>query len=203
MLHRLPNLQVVDFMNNRYGNPPMTNNLATTFTSDQVSLRNLIAQLSGLLGNPAEPAEQRVRRAGTLLRNYPMQQGEASEPRDAQPSGPALLAWQIKRLMAYIESHIESPISIQELAGIAGLSPSHFCRAFRKSLNESPHCFVMQQRIARSQALMSTTKAPLSHIAIDCGFADQAHFSRVHRKLVGMAPGIWRRMRPAEELAAA
>jgi len=200
---RLPNLQVVDFMSNRYGNPPMTNNLATTSTSDQVSLRNLIAQLSGLLGNPAEPAEQRVRQADALLRNYPTQRGEASEPRDAQPGGPALLAWQIKRLMAYIESHIESPISIQELAGIAGLSPSHFCRAFRKSLNDSPHCFVMQRRIARSQALMSTTRAPLSHIAIDCGFADQAHFSRVHRKLVGMAPGIWRRMRPADELAAA
>jgi AraC family transcriptional regulator len=203
LLQRLPNLQVVDFMSNRYGNPPMTNNLATTATSDQVSLRNLLAQLSGLLGNCAEPAEQRVQRADALLRNFPMQQGEAFESRDARPSGPALLAWQIKRLVAYIESHIESPISIQELASIAGLSPSHFCRAFRRSLKESPHCFVMQRRIARSQALMSTTRAPLSHIAIDCGFADQAHFSRVHRKLVGMAPGIWRRMRPVDELAAA
>jgi AraC family transcriptional regulator len=203
LLQRLPNLQVVDFMSNRYGNPPMTNNLATTSTSDQVSLGNLIAQLSGLLGNCAEPAEQRVRRADALLRNYPMQQVEASELRHTPPSGPALLAWQIKQLMVYIESHIEFPISIQELASIARLSPSHFCRAFRNSLNESPHCFVMQRRIARSQALMSTTGAPLSHIAIDCGFADQAHFSRVHRKLVGMAPGTWRRMRPADELAAA
>jgi transcriptional regulator GlxA family with amidase domain len=114
-----------------------------------------------------------------------------------------LLAWQIKRLVAYIESHSESPITIQELASIAGLSPPHFCGAFRRSLKESPHCLVMQRRIARSQSLMSTTRGPLSHIAIDCGFADQAHFSRVHRKLVGMAPGIWRRMRPVDELAAA
>jgi AraC family transcriptional regulator len=181
----------------------MTNPLVTASAPDQVSLHHLVAQLSGLLRNCTEPAEQRVRRADALLHGYPIRQAGSSEPRHAQPSGPTLLAWQIKQLMVYIESHIESPITIPELANIAGLSPSYFCRAFRESVKESPHCFVMRRRIARSQSLMSTTKAPLSHIAIDCGFADQAHFSRVHRKLVGVAPGYWRRMQPAEEFAAA
>ena len=138
MLQRLPNLQVVYFMSNRNGNPPMTNNLATTSTADQVSLGNLIAQLSGLLGNPAEPAEQRVRRAGTLLRNYPMQQGEASEPRDAQPSGPVLLAWQIKRLMAYIESHIESPISTSSLLGSGASADDSPGGRYRRTLRGRP-----------------------------------------------------------------
>jgi len=173
----------------------MTQNLAT---NDHSSLRNLFAQVSGLLENCAEPAELRVRRAGALLRDYPMHEFQVSTPSRAQATGPALPAWQIRLLTDYIESHIESPMSIQELASIARLSPSHFCRAFRRSLNESPHCFVMRRRVARSQALMSSTSAPLSHIAFDCGFADQAHFSRVHRKLVGVAPGKWRKMGPKD-----
>jgi AraC family transcriptional regulator len=179
----------------------MTQNLATTSSPNHSSLRNLFVQVSGLLENCSEPAEQRVRRAGALLRGYPLQEFQVSEPSRARSTGPALPAWQIRRLMDYIETHIESPISIQELAGIARLSPSHFCRAFRRSLNESPHCFVMRRRVARSQALMSTTRAPLSHIAIDCGFADQAHFSRVHRRLAGVAPGKWRQMGPKDASA--
>jgi AraC family transcriptional regulator len=174
----------------------MTQNLAITTPSDGVALGDLFAKISGLLENSAEPAEHRVRQAGALLRSHPYKLSRAADPSVVAARHPSLPAWQIKRLMDHIDSNIDASISIQDLAGVAKLSPSHFCRAFRASLNETPHCFVMRRRVARSQALMSTTRAPLSHIAVDCGFADQAHFSRVHRRLVGVAPGLWRRTEP-------
>jgi AraC-like DNA-binding protein len=182
----------------------MTQNVATTSSPDHAALHNLFVQVSGLLENFAEPAEVRVRRAGALLRDYPLRRFPASDPCLARPvasaRGGGLPLWQIRKLTEYIENHIESTISIQDLAGIVRLSPSHFCRAFRRSTNDSPHCFVMRRRIARSQELMTTTRARLANIALDCGFADQAHFCRVYRKLEGEAPGIWRKMRQESRL---
>lgn len=172
----------------------MTLNVATSSSSDHFSLRALVAQVSGLLENADESAENRVRQAGALLREYPLQ-----HPVLAARGG--LPAWKIKKVMEYIEGHLDSSIGLQDLAFLAGLSPWHFCRAFRISQNQSPHGFVMRRRIARSQALMATTSAPLADIALECGFADQAHFSRVHTKLMGLAPRAWRRTRQdAEEI---
>jgi AraC family transcriptional regulator len=176
---------------------PMTLNVATKSSSDHVSLRALFAQVSGLLENCAEPPEKRIRSAGALLREYPFE--DLGLDYGLAPSVPpergGLPVWKIKRVMDYIESHIGYSISIADLAGLIGLSPWHFCRAFRTSLRESPHGFVMRRRIARSQSLMAATRAPLSEIALECGFADQAHFSRVHARLVGVSPGTWRRTR--------
>jgi AraC family transcriptional regulator len=52
----------------------------------------------------------------------------------------------------------------------------------------------MQQRIEKSKLEMLRTEAPLSAIALACGFADQSHFTRVFTKRTGISPGIWRRM---------
>ena len=181
----------------------MTQTESTTASSDPVALNQLFAQVSGLLENGAESAEVRIRRVSALLREYPVMR---DQPSDAQlfPDAHgiqrgALLAWQRRKVTDYIESHMEDPIGIEDLSAVARLSPSHFCRAFRVSFTDSPHSYVMRRRIARSQTLMLTTSAPLSNIAIECGFADQGHFSRVHRRLVGVTPGAWRRLRQDAE----
>ena len=163
----------------------MTVNVATWSSPDHFSLRALISQVSGLLQNCDESAEIRVRRAGALLRDH-----TSREPIPAPRGG--LPAWKIKKVTEYIDSHIGSSLNTPDLAIIAGLSPWHFCRAFRISLNVSPHGFVMRRRIVRSQSLMRTTRARLADIALECGFADQAHFSRVHTRLTGVAPRVWR-----------
>jgi AraC-like DNA-binding protein len=69
----------------------------------------------------------------------------------------------------------------------------HFFRAFRESFGEPPFAHIARQRIQRAQSLMLSSRASLSQIAFDCGMCDQAHFTRVFRRVVGINPGVWRR----------
>jgi AraC family transcriptional regulator len=106
-----------------------------------------------------------------------------------------LAPWQIRRVTEYIEEHLASSIRLQDLAGIARLSHSHFCRAFKESLGHPAHAYVMRRRVQRAQGLMLTTAESLSQIAALCGMADQAHFCKLFRRLVGESPNAWRRAR--------
>ena len=104
-----------------------------------------------------------------------------------------LAPWQAKRLAAYIESNICSKIGVIELAALAQLSIGHFFRAFKVSFGASPLAYVMRQRMLRAQAIMASSEAPLSRIALDCGMCDQAHFSHTFRRIIGVSPNVWRR----------
>jgi AraC family transcriptional regulator len=106
-----------------------------------------------------------------------------------------LAPWQIRRVRAYIESHLDATIHTEDLAALTRLTKSHFCRAFKRSCGESPHRYLMRRRVEHAQRLMLTTATPLGHIAVECGLADQAHFNRIFRKFVGQSPGNWRRAR--------
>ncbi|WP_367571972.1 helix-turn-helix transcriptional regulator [Pseudorhizobium pelagicum] len=66
--------------------------------------------------------------------------------------------------------------------------------AFRVSFGTSPHDYICRRRIDQAKHLMITTETPLSEIALDCGFADQSHLSRVFRRLTGHTPAAWRRV---------
>jgi AraC family transcriptional regulator len=119
-----------------------------------------------------------------------------------------LAAWQAKRTMLHIETRLETALHSSELAAIAQLSVSHFSRAFRVSFGQPPHNFVMGRRIEKAKRLiLSDERITLAEVALSCGLSDQAHLSRMFRKLVGTSPAAWRRrywspMTTCESLAA-
>jgi AraC family transcriptional regulator len=98
----------------------------------------------------------------------------------------------------YIESNICSKIRVADLAALVQLSSGHFFRTFRMSFGATPLAYVMRQRILRAQALMASSREPLSQIALDCGMCDQAHFSRTFRRIIGVKPNVWRRQIAAD-----
>jgi AraC family transcriptional regulator len=106
-----------------------------------------------------------------------------------------LAPWQVRRVTDYIEANLAATIRLQDLARIARLSHSHFCRAFKESVGHPAHAYVMRRRVQRAQALMLNTVDSLSQIAAQCGMADQAHFCKLFRRLVGESPNAWRRAR--------
>jgi AraC family transcriptional regulator len=108
----------------------------------------------------------------------------------AHRSGLAL--WQIRQVVTHIEANLQNAIWNKELAAVINLSPSHFSRAFKKSLADTPHRYVMRRRLERAKRLMLRTEASLAQIAAECGFADQPHFNRVFRKFVEDSPRRWR-----------
>jgi len=115
-------------------------------------------------------------------------------PRPASPRG-ALVGWQMKRVTAYIDANLDGPIRTAELAAITQRSSDYFGRAFKCATGETPHDFIVARRLRRARELMLEGDASLAEIAFSCGFADQAHFSKVFRLGHGLSPAVWRRER--------
>lgn len=117
----------------------------------------------------------------------------------SSPAQGGLAPWQCKAILDHIDTTFTGPVRIEDLAGLARLSTSHFSRAFKISFGETPYAFVIGKRLHRAKMLMLSTDEPLSRIALDCGLSDQAHLSNLFRKFMGMAPNAWRRLRKTAE----
>jgi transcriptional regulator GlxA family with amidase domain len=87
----------------------------------------------------------------------------------------------------YIVSNIGRPIEVAALAEIAGRSPFHFSRVFRRSIGISPHRYIVHLRLQRALDLARSGQAGLSEIAIRTGFADQSHLWRWVRRVHGVS----------------
>lgn len=99
---------------------------------------------------------------------------------------------QLKQAQAFLEAHLSENLSLGDLAASCSLSAAHFARAFRRSTGMPPHRFLMERRVSRARELLVHTSLPLSDIAILCGFADQAHLTKVFRRVLGVTPGSLR-----------
>ena len=117
----------------------------------------------------------------------------AADPASPGTASRGLTPWQIQRIQTYIEDNLSRSVTVTALASIVHLGPSHFRRAFKASLGVSPHAYVIERRIRRAQQLMLETNLPLSEIALQVGFADQAHLTTRFHRTVGKTPGLWRR----------
>jgi len=124
-----------------------------------------------------------------------------SEPAQGLPDGGArLLAWQARKVRDYIDGHITGPVLVADLCALIDRSEAHFSRSFKRTFGQSPHAFVIQCRLELAARYMLQTGAPLSDIALRCGFTDQAHLSKHFRRSTGQTPAAWRRARRSQVL---
>ncbi|MBD9423861.1 helix-turn-helix transcriptional regulator [Pseudomonas sp. PDM15] len=100
-----------------------------------------------------------------------------------------------RRLVDYIEQHLDQALSLGELAQLAALSEYHFARMFRASFGLPPHRYVLQRRLLRARELLQHGHLALGEIALACGFASASHFSNRFREAFGAAPGLMRAAR--------
>ena len=113
---------------------------------------------------------------------------------EGAPEG-ALAAWQVKRVKAHIDAHLEGQLHVRELADVAQRSSSYFSRAFKRAIGRTPHAYIVGRRLDRAGKLMLTSDAALSEIAVACGFSDQPHLCKAFRARHGQSPAAWRRER--------
>ena len=92
-----------------------------------------------------------------------------------------------------LRENLDGRIRLAALAQTCDLSVSHFARAFKASFGVTCHRWLTERRIERAQELLASTRMSLEEIASQSGFADQAAFTRVFRRFVGVPPGLWRR----------
>jgi AraC family transcriptional regulator len=158
------------------------------------TIDRLLSDADKVLNTDLDAAEICLAQASVLLQAERRRKSQQSASRvGVSLARGGLAPWQIRRVIAYIDSHLAERIKIPDLRALTHLSGSHFSRAFRTSFGDSPYGFVIRRRIESAQKLMLETSEPLCEIALRCGLCDQAHLSRLFRRAVGMSPSAWRR----------
>jgi len=109
------------------------------------------------------------------------------------PKAPSLTTGMRRRVEEFIENRLDMPLSVEEIAQAAGMSYSHFSRAFRNVLKMTPHRYLMWRRLVRAQELIKTSRASLAEIALVTGFSDQSHLCRLFHQHLGESPNRYRR----------
>jgi AraC-like DNA-binding protein len=138
-------------------------------------------------------AKSCVKIAAAMLRGFTDEPLIAAEHGTTRSRTPVLALWQTRNVKAFIDTSLDTTIRLRDCASKARLSASYFARAFKATFGTTVCRYIRQRRITRAQQLMLLSDQPLSQIALDCGFADQAHYCRVFRDVVGMSPKTWRR----------
>jgi len=97
----------------------------------------------------------------------------------------------IARARDYIEAHLSENLDLSMLAQVAGLSRSHFIRAFQRQSGFSPHAYLTDQRFRAAIRLLGRGDAP-GDVAAACGLFDQSHLNRIFKARMGVTPGVYR-----------
>ena len=156
---------------------------------DEAVLR-LLAAATATFDRDRDWAKACLQQASELLR---VSLERAEYRRNESSSRGGLATWQAKRVVAYIDSNLNFNFRVSDLAGSVQLSIGHFSRAFKETFGQTPLAYVKVRRVRRAQALMLSTRDPLSQVALACGMSDQSHFTRLFRKVTGISPNVWRR----------
>jgi AraC family transcriptional regulator len=101
----------------------------------------------------------------------------------------------INDVLRYIEEQAEQPLSLGELAGMAGMSRYHFVRVFQRITGLTPYQYLLGVRLRRTAVTLCTSAMPITGIALDAGFGDLSTFHGRFRQVFGQSPGSFRRMR--------
>src|SRR5260221_14452911 len=91
----------------------------------------------------------------------------------------------LRRIKEFVEARMEDELTLCEMAQAVGLSTAHFSRMFRKSTGETPHQFLLRQRVERAKEMLRSADARVMDVAVACGFKTQQHFAQIFRHVCG------------------
>src|SRR5258705_2156823 len=118
--------------------------------------------------------------------------GQTVRYRPARISRGGLGPARLRRITDLVHARLEDGLGLDELAQSVGLSTAHFARMFRKSTGETPHQFVLRQRLERAKSMLRAPDARILDVAVACGFKTQQHFAQVFRDAWGVSPTEYR-----------
>ena len=111
------------------------------------------------------------------------------------PAADPLTRFRIAQLHEYIEANLGSRLTIQELAAVIDVGPSHLSRLFKRATAVPLHQYVLSRRLAKARNLLLRSDAPLSQIALSTGFSSQSHLTSTFSRATGQSPSRFRQNR--------
>jgi AraC family transcriptional regulator len=103
-----------------------------------------------------------------------------------------LSRFRLNRVVEYITANLIDNLELNVLAEVAGLNVYHFAKAFKQSTGETPHQYVLRRRIEQAKEFLRRSQLSIVEASARTGFVDQSHFSKVFRRIVGVAPSEYR-----------
>ena len=118
--------------------------------------------------------------------------GYAVRHRSVQTHRGGLGCARLRRIKEFVDAKIEDELTLCEMAQAVELSTAYFSRMFRKSTGETPHQFLLRQRVERAKEMLRSADARVMDVAVACGFKTQQHFAQVFRHECGASPTEYR-----------
>lgn len=107
----------------------------------------------------------------------------------------------LARVLGWMQEHLDQPLSVEELARQAHMSPRNFARRFRAVTGTTPHQWLLGQRVMLAQRLLETTDESVEFIADRCGMGSAANLRFHFQRVVGTSPLAYRRTFRQDEAA--
>ncbi|WP_263139082.1 AraC family transcriptional regulator [Pseudomonas sp. RIT-PI-AD] len=148
----------------------------------------LFAGLTELYDTLIDPLADTAHKASTAVAFFTRLQHSVAPSPGASLAGPLR---RLQRAAAFIDAHCTQALTLEDIGAAAGLSPSYLIRAFKQGYGMTPHAYLVNRRIQRSQHWLRQGQ-PLSEVALAAGFADQAHFQRAFKRHLAATPGQYR-----------
>jgi AraC family transcriptional regulator len=127
--------------------------------------------------------------AAYLVRNY-----ISGRPSSAD-SVRRLTPQQCNRAIEYIDERLGDNLTLAGIAKAAGVSTGRLNSEFKQAMKLAPYQYVVNARVRRANALLTSTDLSLAQVAFQCGFSNQQHMTRMVRRMTGRTPGAIRRER--------
>jgi AraC family transcriptional regulator len=111
------------------------------------------------------------------------------------PLSQTMTGWRMRRVIEYIEEHLDGNLSLEAMAAEVEISPVYLARAFKAAIGQSPHRYVLGRRIDRAKELLRNTEMPVIDVALAAGLSSQSHLSYWFRRYLGVTPAAYRQQR--------
>jgi AraC family transcriptional regulator len=129
---------------------------------------------------------------GTALVTHFAGHRAVAAPLPTSPSLPSLPSPTLGQVLEFVARNLDTPLSLERLASVAGMDLFRFARAFKQSTGSSPHRYVLEARIMRAKELLRDRTISITEIAYRTGFASPSHFSVTFRRITNIAPRDFR-----------
>lgn len=117
---------------------------------------------------------------GDLLQMRPVRSGQQLSPA------------QLDRLIEFVDAHLATDLSVQDLADVLDLSRFYFSRIFKATTSQSPYQFLLERRMRRSRDLLRSSDLSIAAVAVKCGFRTVTQFEEAFRRNMGVRPVRYR-----------
>lgn len=140
-----------------------------------------ITALFSLFDRPNSPVRTAALRTALLAILFDLLDLTLTTPTNANQD-------RIRKATEWVEKELQNPITLEQLAGISGLSLSNFKRVFKEVAGITPHAYILRKRIDRAQELLRKGDSTVTEIAFACSFSSSQYFATTFKRITGMTP---------------